>query len=297
MHRVGRAIVLATTFCMVASIVLGSAAEARTPVYCDPITNLCTVVVKDPGHGGGQRSGRGDDRGGATTSGDSRPSKADLCYSTLADPQPPASDPIWSGHPSGSGRVYMRVCPMTKSGPISVMVWVANGARPPTVTPAQLAREALASLRLPAPTFQRSPDAGNSDQGVPYTWVNLWTWYWTSPASWQVLSRRVAVGPVWAQVTATPTELVFDPGDGAAAVSCPGPGRPWRTSDGNGQPSGGGCGYIYRGVSVNGPLTATVSIRWTVTWTGSQGTGGTLPVMATEAASTFAVQQIQAVTR
>jgi hypothetical protein len=44
-------------------------------------------------------------------------------------------------------------------------------------------------------------------------------------------------------------------------------------------------------------LTATLAIEWAVTWRGSDGTSGTLPVMRTQVTSTFAVQQIQVVTR
>ena len=297
MHRVGLAAVLATTACVAASLIFAPAAQASGPAYCDPITNVCSVVVNIPGHGDGQQPGQGSDRGGARTVGDSTPSLADLCYSTPADPQPPASDPIWSGHAPGTGRVFVRVCPLTKTGPVSVMVWVANGAQPPSVTPAELARRALASLRLPSPAFARSPDEANSDNGIPYTWVNLWTWYWTNPQAWRVLTRRAAVGPVWAQVTVTPTALVFDPGNGSAAVSCAGPGRAWTPADGDGAPAAGGCGYRYQRVSAGGPVTATLAIRWAVSWRGSGGTGGTLPAMTTQTSATFAVEQIQAVTR
>jgi hypothetical protein len=40
-----------------------------------------------------------------------------------------------------------------------------------------------------------------------------------------------------------------------------------------------------------------VTVEWAVTWTGSGGAGGSLPTMTTQASSTFAVEQIQVVTR
>jgi hypothetical protein len=163
------------------------------------------------------------------------------------------------------------------------------------LTPAVLAQQASGLLRLPAPTIERSPDAANSDHGVPYTWVNLWTWFWTSPATFTARSRTVSAGTVSATATATPTALIFDPGTGDVPVECPGPGRPWRTVDGNDAPADGGCGYRYR--QVNTSVTATVSIRWTVTWTGSNGQSGQLPPLITTASSTFAVEQIQVVNR
>jgi hypothetical protein len=274
-------------------------ASANTPVICNPITNKCTVVVVSPGDLSGSRTGQrnvGRTRGRADAPSHGI-SLRDMCTTTIAVPQPPPSDPIWSGHPPGSGQVYVHVCPLTKWGPVTGLLWQPASARPATVTPAQLARQALASLRLPPPTFERSPRADNSDHGVPYTWVNLWTWYWTSPQSWRVLTRRAAVGPVWAQVAVAPTALVFDPGDGSGAVSCAGPGRAWRPDDDDRAPTSGGCGYRYRRVSASGTVTATVAITWTVTWQGSGGTGGTLPAMTTRTSSAFAVEQIQAVTR
>lgn len=162
-------------------------------------------------------------------------------------------------------------------------------------TPAVLAQQAYGLLRLPAPTIERSPDTTNSDHGVPYTWVNLWTWFWTSPATFTAKARTVTAGAISATATATPTALVFDPGTGDAPVTCPGPGRPWRTADGNDAPTGGGCGYRYRQVATS--VSTTVSIRWTVTWTGSNGASGQLPPLTTEASATFAVQQVQVVNR
>ena len=76
---------------------------------------------------------------------------------------------------------------------------------------------------------------------------------------------------------ATPTALVFDPGDGSAPVTCDGPGRPWTEADGSDPPSAGACGYMYRAVTPNGPLTATTSIQWSVAWTSNVGAGGTFP--------------------
>jgi hypothetical protein len=40
-----------------------------------------------------------------------------------------------------------------------------------------------------------------------------------------------------------------------------------------------------------------MTIDWAVTWTGSGGASGTLPVMTTQSSSAFAVEQIQVVTR
>ncbi len=165
----------------------------------------------------------------------------------------------------------------------------------PTVTPAELARRAAAALTLPKPGIHRSPSEQNADAGVPYTWVNLWTWYWTTPASWRVISVREADGGVWAQLTVTPTSLTFTPGDGQATATCAGPGRPWTETDGAGAPSGGGCGVRYR--SAHGSVTSAVSMHWRVTWRGSDGTAGALADVVTTNTSAYKVMQIQVLNR
>ena len=169
---------------------------------------------------------------------------------------------------------------------------------PPPPDPAVLAQQAYGELTLPKPVVERSPDENNSDpqySGLPYTWVQLWTWVWST--DWQPLARTVELQGVSATVTATPTSLVFDPGDGSAPVTCPGQGRPWTTADGNSPPTAGGCGYMYRAVTPAGPLTATTSIEWSVVWTSNVGAGGAFPAMTTQATSSFLVEQIQVVTR
>ena len=196
----------------------------------------------------------------------------------------------------------MRSCPVAPGLDFAAepYIFVADGDAPPgaapVVTPAELAQRAVAELVLPRPTVRRSPDERNDDDGTPYTWVNLWTWYWAAPTSWRPSSRTASAGGASATVTAIPTALVFEPGDGSGSVSCPGPGRPWQKADGDAAPGGGGCGYVYRRVS-EAPLTSRVSIRWAVSWSGSGGAGGELPEMTTSAASALRVQQVQVVNR
>ena len=60
-------------------------------------------------------------------------------------------------------------------------------------------------------------------------------------------------------------------------------------------PSAGACGYMYRAVTPNGPLTATTSIQWSVAWTSNVGAGGTFPALTTQTSSSFLVEQIQVV--
>ena len=59
-----------------------------------------------------------------------------------------------------------------------------------------------------------------------------------------------------------------------------------------------GCDYQYTKSTYgypNGELTATYTITWGVTWTGTNGTSGTLNPLATTANSIFAVAELQSV--
>jgi hypothetical protein len=212
----------------------------------------------------------------------------------------PASDPAWGGNNPAAGTLLVNIC----NGP-SQYLFVPNSAPgaaapppppPPPPDPAVLAQQAYAELTVPNPVAKRSPPENNSDPqygGQSYTWIFLWTYVWAG--EWQSYSRTVELRGVSATVTATPTALVFDPGDGAAAVTCEGPGRPWTPADGSDPPSAGACGYMYRAVTPNGPLTATTSIQWSVAWTSNVGAGGTFPVLTTQSSSSFLVEQIQVV--
>jgi hypothetical protein len=231
-------------------------------------------------------------RGASTGRRSARP--APPCETVLMQPQPPKSDPVWAGHATDA--IYLKICNIGGIHPGTITFWSAAPPQnaPTTLTPAQLAQQALASLRLPKPVLHRSPSESNSDHGIPYTWVHLWTWYWTSPVSWRELSKTASLRGISATVTVTPAQLTWEPGDGQPSVSCAGPGRAWTEADGNAVPSesNGGCGYQYR--SVSDQVSPTLSIRWDVAWTSSVGPGGTLPAMTTQTTSPpFKVEQIQ----
>jgi hypothetical protein len=221
------------------------------------------------------------------------------CYAQVMSEQPPRDSPVWGGHTDGA--IYSctfytggRALPGTNG----FSFWSATApAGPAAVDPAVLAQQALRTLTVPAPTTGRYP-AGTMQDGRPFTVVNAYTWFWTEPGSFRELTARADAGGVWAQVTVAPTALSFTPGDGAAAVSCPGPGVAWRPSDGVWAPSPVGCDYRYPHSSIHQPdqqVTATYSIRWSITWTSSTGASGTLPNLTTTSNATFAVAEVEAV--
>jgi hypothetical protein len=282
-------------------VTTAASAQSRPPVNCTNPSRYgsCVVTVGSTGHSGQP----GDSGSGTTTQGCAdhgqtipceRPGLGSWdaglgCYLTLMAPQPPKSSPLWQGHTTGA--IYMcTTWPLTTTGVTDI--WLAT---PPTgPDPRTLALRAEKSLRLPLPSGDRSPSPSQLFDGYPFTYVNLWTWFWTSGATWRTRSATAAAGGVSATVTVTPTALTFDPGDGAATVSCAGPGRSWSTADGDELPTNGGCGYQYR-TATSDPVTSTQSIRWAVTWRASDGETGTLPDLTTSRPGQLMVLQVESV--
>lgn len=177
----------------------------------------------------------------------------------------------------------------------SDLVWVAQA------TPRQLAQRAAVTVRsrLAAPKVSMAPPP---DAGV----VNASSWLWIDPALWVPVSAFAWIpgdsGPVWARTTATPVSITFTTqDDGSAAgsktgsVTCSGPGRQWRTQDGDNARSG--CMYTYRHSSVsrpNGTFDARVDVQWRISWTSNTGNGGSLPTERTTARMTVRVDELQA---
>lgn len=172
-----------------------------------------------------------------------------------------------------------------------------------SVTPAQLAQIAFGQLSLSAPSASMSP-AEKLRDGRIYTVVNMHTWFWTDPATYRPVSKRVEAGAVWVVVTARPVELRFDPGNGDSVASCAGPGRAWRAgTDGQWDRAPGDCDYQYRKSSRGNPggqVNAEAAIVWRVTWVGNAaGTPmtGSMPDLITTTPAKFAVAEGQAVVR
>ena len=136
----------------------------------------------------------------------------------------------------------------------------------PPVSAFRLALAARTSLEMPPPGPQTNP-ARQHDQ-----LVGIDTWLWVDPADWQPLTASVAIPGISATVTATPVRSEWDMGDGQDLVVCHGPGTPYDTSRPEASQSTD-CSHLYQ---VRGAYTATATIVYEVTWSASNGEGGTL---------------------
>lgn len=112
--------------------------------------------------------------------------------------------------------------------------------------------------------------------------VNVGTWFWVPRAAWRPVSVTAIIptqaGPITVTTTATPTLLIYSPGDGNPPVVCTGPGRRWLRAYGDGARSP--CMHTYRTPSHtrrDDAFNARLSVQWTVTWTSNLGVGGRLP--------------------
>ncbi|PZS32189.1 MAG: hypothetical protein DLM61_07275 [Pseudonocardiales bacterium] len=275
-----------------------SPGDGGGPVVCTPTE--CHAVVIDPGHNGSPGGGnQGGGPAGCSWKGRTVPcsipaagffNASDGCYYKVADPLP-TSGPVLVEYQQYGGGIYWATCPFGGSGGY---VWLAQPPAGLPPSPAQLAQRAAASFRFPKPSGHRSPSETLRYQGYPFSYVQLWLFYWTDPGTWRTLTATARAGGVFATVTAKPVSLTYDPGDGSSAVSCGGPGRPWTDADGNRAPSGGACGYQYKAVT-SSPITSTQTITWKITWVGSGGTSGALPDQSTSKSGQLNVMQIQTV--
>jgi hypothetical protein len=148
----------------------------------------------------------------------------------------------------------------------------------PRITGAQLAQRAFAGFKVSVPKPVLSPATAV---------VNYPTWLWLD-GGWNSQSATAKVPGLSATVTAAPTKVVWNMGDGGRAV-CDGPGVPWSNSAPNATTY---CSYIYL---VGGSFTATVTVYFSASFSASDGTAG--PLGAVNGQATFPVQvdEIQAV--
>lgn len=146
---------------------------------------------------------------------------------------------------------------------------------------------------LPSPLVGLAPSAQKMV-------VNVGTWFWVSRAVWKPVSATAYLvtpeGVVWVRTTATPTRLVYSPGDGSGNVStCVGPGRRWRTSFGDRLASP--CMYTYAHASdgmSRRRFSARIGIEWRVSWKSNFGIRGVLPSVRTSTPISVRVHEIQA---
>jgi hypothetical protein len=259
----GRAGAALSVLCLAAALTLAGAgrATAAGPGGCAPY--VAGTVVPVPCSAGPETGGDSDQAGGGT-------SASGACTMVPVDQQqaqslglswPPPAGETWALLDCLGGAIG--------PGPQAVLVSTAGA---PQVTPEQLLIQALKDLRVPALQPDTAPPPGAD--GL----VGLPEWFWIPAASWHPLTVTVTAGPVWATVTATPSGVRFSPGTNAGPVTCAGPGNAYDPAI-SAADQQTGCSYTYVQPSAGLPgdaYQASVTVVWSVVWTGSGGAGGVL---------------------
>jgi hypothetical protein len=154
---------------------------------------------------------------------------------------------------------------------------------------AALAASAYDRIPLPFPVPSTAPALAAG----PIT--GLETWLWIDPAGWQVREATASLAGFSVTVTATPTRVVWDMGEGQAAVVCEGPGVVWQPNGGEDQETD--CSYNYRwnsGDEPDGTFQASVTVVWDVAWRASNGATGDLAAGQRTTTFDVAVRSIEA---
>lgn len=227
-------------------------------------------------------------------------SPAPVCtYAPLSPADSAAADDMatqgW-GPPKGStpGGWYRKVCRIDAAGTTTgTVVWLQEATHQPPADPATLAQRALGFAPLSLPGIGLNPPAGR-DQLVGVT-----TWLWVSGAWAQPVTASASAGGVTVTTTASPTEVVWDMGDGHQ-LTCAGPGTPYDPSRPDAQPS---CSYTYAASSAGQPggaYTLTATEYWSVSWRAAgvpagAPAAGRLPALARTSRISVRVAEAQAI--
>ncbi|WP_433432250.1 hypothetical protein [Nonomuraea sp. CA-141351] len=189
----------------------------------------------------------------------------------------PASNP--NSKPRGDGAYYLIEC----SDGYRDVLWV-QGDIGQTVTSEQLARQAYALIPIAPPKVLTAPPRGSDALvGLPH-------WFYLRKGEWKAKSKRLEVGAVWAEATATPQKMTVDAGDGKT-ITCDGPGTAYDPSKRADQQRSS-CSYRY--LHPKGAYQASVTVTWNGTWRGSGGSGGTLPSITRTVTFPIRVSEAQA---
>ncbi|MCL9793857.1 hypothetical protein [Frankia sp. AgKG'84/4] len=232
-----------------------------------------------------------------TSSGEQGPAEDSCPITSVASADVFSGTEPPSGPPPGAaptGRWNYLICGENANPGVGaaavVGAWVWTTAAQQVVTdPRQLAQQAYDELRPPTPLVDFRPryHAGQPEA----TLVGLRTYVWVTEASLRTASKRVAIGATWAQVTDMVRSVTFDPGDGSAPVVCPDGGVPYDPAAAPDQQVAS-CWHVY---TRPGSYSMRVSVTWAAVWTGSGGTGGTLPALIVTGNVAVPVEEVQSV--
>jgi hypothetical protein len=256
---------------------------------CPASAPNCHVGDHDPGNPGnpGDPGGPGGPRQ-CDWNGQSIPCNDDAlgfyvgggCYLLRMVPQPVAEPPFGSD-PTKTGAWYVKSCftGTDRKALWQLYVWQYDAQAPPD--PEQLARAALASIRLDGAAIGIVPRPVGADGVGGSGLVGLPVWMWTdrTPNTWGPITASATDAGLTVTISAQAVQIEWNMGSGI--VTCTTPGTAYDAS--YGRQSSPDCGYTYR---VPGTYTVTATTTWQVDWAG----GGETGVITTTRTNTATIQ-------
>lgn len=198
---------------------------------------------------------------------------------TSPDRPPQAGTEPAQGSADGSSRPAEADCDTesyTASCSITVTAGGGGGDEPvEEVDVEALAHEARASLNLPTPQVSMSPSAD-----APIL-VRVPVWMWISSEDWQPQTATASVPGGSVTVTAAPTSVDWEMGDGGS-VSCDGSGTAYNPRVHEPDAESPDCGHTY---TATGEREVTASLSWEVEWSSTDDEGGGLPPLTTSSSA------------
>ncbi|MEV0155399.1 hypothetical protein AB0H57_16885 [Micromonospora sp. NPDC050686] len=271
-------------------------------VNCPPTQYDCDIWDDDPGDPGGPGGPGGGGNGGETGGGggpaakcqwNGRPlpcydeflgwfNNGDGCYYKLAEPQPSVVE---------GKQWYVQTC---NGGDLGAQDQVLLDAAPAGFEappdPAELARQALASIRLLPPRLKVAPRR-NTGPGL----VGLPVWMWASPGPnyFGPLHGSKSDRGLTVEISAKVDRIVWDMGNGDT-VTCDGPGTPYEVDGPRAGLTSPDCGYD-DGYRATGTYRISATTHWTVSWSGG-GESQSFPLTRTSNAVPIEIDELQVVT-
>jgi hypothetical protein len=211
------------------------------------------------------------------------PNVVDTNSGTVPDPNEQANRDV-NGR---TERGWVRVCPTGNNTGNNTesnsFYWAPANTDPATLIPDALAD---ARTRLATPTPAINPDA--TAGGI----VNLGMWLAVDDPG--TTTARATLAGVWAQVTATISNITIDLGNGDT-IHCDGIGTPIPDTALDSLDEGP-CGYTYRQSSPDDdPYQLTITTNYNINWTTSNNQTGTLAPISRSITLDYDVDEIQTI--
>lgn len=194
-----------------------------------------------------------------------------------------------AAHPEDGGNWYRETC--RRNGSISTkrMYWVVSASA------TDLAKQALGSAQLPAPTIAITP----TPPAISY--VNMPLWLWIDRAAWTPVKATASADGLTVTVTAAPAQVTWDSGDpdvpaNERTKTCYHPGKVFNPNF-SASLQYSDCTYTYLNTSGKQPGLAfplTATLQWRATWNASNGTNGDLGFVGRSSTIPIKVGEIQA---